>query len=72
MLRVQGESAVMYGGQLGESHELQVNSPEEDAKALAEGCHELRRPAELPVWRPKRRSWRILDRNSLTVSHFSR
>lgn len=44
MLRLQRERAVMYGGQMGESHEFQVNTPEEEAAAVADGCHELKRP----------------------------
>lgn len=58
MLRLQSERGVMYGEQMGQGHEFEVNSPEEEAKALAEGCHELLRPAELPPGSPSGRNAR--------------
>ena len=39
MLRLQRE---IYGGQMGRGHEFQVNTTEEEASALADGCHELK------------------------------
>ena len=49
MLRLQRARAVMYAGQLAESHEFEVNTPEEEAAAIANGCRERERPYCAPV-----------------------